>query len=320
MWGPADLEENGSRPTVPYRTKVGQEQIAPMSADSLVIKIEADLREANSLLVNDPCVWNNDTWQPEYLRFRQHRLNKWAVRGLMARFFLYTNRPDSAAHYALDVVEHCGRSLVTNMSNDHALFDESLFTLHYANMTDDLQNYFSSELHGDSQTQKLITPGNLEYIFETTGEGANDIRGRSGQGFLIQNNVCMSRKFLTIENAEYDYKVPLIRLAEMYYILAETLTGMDAVNYYNDIRNSRGVSSIYNLHAPFATEAEKVKRLTKEYAKEFFGEGQYFFFLKRHQASEIEVGYDDHVFPMEERFYEFEIPDAEKEYGLVPEN
>ena len=58
MWGPADMVNNGDQPTVPYRTRVGREQIAPMSADSLVIMIEADLLQADSLLQDDPCNWD----------------------------------------------------------------------------------------------------------------------------------------------------------------------------------------------------------------------------------------------------------------------
>ena len=319
MWGPADMVNNGDQPTVPYRTRVGREQIAPMSADSLVIMIEADLLQADSLLQDDPCNWDLNYDDINFLNYRQHRMNKWAVRALMARLYLYANQPDLARQYAEDVIEHSGRNLVTNMSSDHTLFDESLFTLYYANMQDDLQSFFSDEIRYDSQTQKLLTPSNAEYTFERDGEGANDIRGMSGQGFLVQNNVYMSRKFLCIENSDYDYKVPLIRLAEMYYIMAEVTTGSEAASYYNAVRNSRGISSIYNITS-FESEADKLERLTKEYSKEFFGEGQYFYFLKRHQIRSLDVGYNNtHRFPMELSFYEFEIPDAEREYGLVPE-
>ena len=134
MWGPADMANNGSQPTVPFRTRVGREQIAPMSADSLVIVIEADLLQADSLLRNDPCNWDIHANDIEFLNYRQFRMNKWAVRALMARFYLYANQPDLARQYAKDVIEHSGRNLVTNMSSDHAMFDESLFGLYYANM------------------------------------------------------------------------------------------------------------------------------------------------------------------------------------------
>ena len=142
-------------------------------------------------------------------------MNKWAVRALMARFYLYANQPDLARQYAEDVIEHSGRSLVTNMASDHAMFDESLFGLYYANMQNDYQSYFTTPVRDDSQTQRLITEYNLQYTFETASVGSNDIRGRSGQGFVRDNGVAMSRKYLCIENDSYDLRIPLIRLSEM---------------------------------------------------------------------------------------------------------
>lgn len=320
MWGPADMVNNGDRPTVPYRTRVGRELIAPMSADSLVIVIEADLLQADSLLVNDECIWDY-TAELDFLDYRQHRLNKWAVKALLARLYLYDNQPSLAAQYAKEVIDGCGLSLLTNVSQDHALYNESLFTLHYANMRDNIEDIFMSDITYNSQTARIISQGNLEFTFETTGIGANDIRGRSGQGFLITDNVAMSRKFYIIDNADYDCKVPLIRLAEMYYIMAEALTGEEAADYYNAVRNARGISSTQNVDA-FVSEEEKIEALREEYCKEFFGEGQYFFFLKRHQISSLELFYNNinSTFPMLEQYYEFEIPDSEKEYGLVPED
>ena len=320
MWGPADMANNGSQPTVPFRTRVGREQIAPMSADSLVIVIEADLLQADSLLRNDPCNWDIHANDIEFLNYRQFRMNKWAVRALMARFYLYANQPDLARQYAEDVIEHSGRSLVTNMSSDHAMFDESLFSLYYANMQDDYQSYFTTPIRNDSQTQRLITEGNLNYTYETTSIGSNDIRARDGQGFVRRSGVAMSRKYLCIENDDYDLRIPLIRLSEMYYIMAEVTTGSESASYYNAVRNARGISTTYNVSS-FDDEARKIEALRLEYSKDFFGEGQYFFFLKRHRIEDLTVyfGGINNSFEMLERYYEFEIPDAEREYGYVPD-
>ena len=320
MWGPADMANNGSQPTVPFRTRVGREQIAPMSADSLVIVIEADLLQADSLLRNDPCNWDIHANDIEFLNYRQFRMNRWAVRALMARFYLYANQPDLARQYAEDVIEHSGRNLVTNMSSDHAMFDESLFGLYYANMQDDYQSYFVTPIDNSSQTQRLITESNLQFTYQTTSIGSNDIRGRSGQGFVRDNGVAMSRKYLCIENDSYDLRIPLIRLSEMYYIMAEVTTGSESASYYNAVRNARGISRTNNVSS-FDDEATKIDALQDEYCKDFFGEGQYFFFLKRHQVASLDIWFEngENTFPMLERYYEFEIPDAEREYGYVPD-
>ena len=247
-------------------------------------------------------------------------MNRWAVRALMARFYLYANQPDLARQYAEDVIEHSGRSLVTNMSSDHAMFDESLFSLYYANMQDDYQSYFTTPIRNDSQTQRLITEGNLNYTYETTSIGSNDIRARDGQGFVRSSGVAMSRKYLCIENDDYDLRIPLIRLSEMYYIMAEVTTGSESASYYNAVRNARGISTTYNVSS-FDDEARKIEALRLEYSKDFFGEGQYFFFLKRHRIEDLTVyfGGINNSFQMLERYYEFEIPDAEREYGYVPD-
>ena len=106
----------------------------------------------------------------------------------------------------------------------------------------------------------------------------------------------------------------------MYYIMAEVTTGSESASYYNAVRNARGISRTYNVSS-FDDEATKINALQQEYSKDFFGEGQYFFFLKRHQVSTLNIWFNNMMnnFPMQERYYEFEIPDAEREYGYVPD-
>ena len=130
----------------------------------------------------------------------------------------------------------------------------------------------------------------------------------------------MSRKYLCIENDSYDLRIPLIRLSEMYYIMAEVTTGSESASYYNAVRNARGISRTNNVSS-FDDEATKIDALQDEYCKDFFGEGQYFFFLKRHQVASLDIWFNniENTFPMLERYYEFEIPDAEREYGYVPD-
>ena len=64
----------------------------------------------------------------------------------------------------------------------------------------------------------------------------------------------------------------MLRISEMYYILAEC-TG--DISYLNTVRTHRGIVTELDASANFETE------LKKEYEKEFIGEGQFFFFNKR---------------------------------------
>jgi hypothetical protein len=75
--------------------------------------------------------------------------------------------------------------------------------------------------------------------------------------------------------------IPLIRLSEVYYIAAESEPNpADGFAWLNQMRPRRGLAPIdpaqYNtLAAQFPT------LLANEYLREFYGEGQAFFFFKR---------------------------------------
>lgn len=322
MWGPADLVNNGSRKVVPYRTQVDYEKLAPISADSMILLIEKDLLEAETLLADDDCQWENN---PEelFLAYRQHRMNKWALKGLMARFYLYTKQPAKAAEKAKAVVDSCGLSLVSSLKDCHSYYNECLFTLHYPNQEANIRNYFNKDnISAGSRTHKLMTPTWKEALFEVASVGTNDMRSKDDQGFITTTDAALLLKFTPVEDGQYNNRIPLIRLSEMYYILAETLNGSDALTYFNSVRNRRGISANNNI-TEWGSKEEMVEQLSREYAKDFIGEGQYFFFLKRHNMKKITVSSNiapyTGVFEMRESYYEFEIPEAEKEYGYVPE-
>ena len=107
----------------------------------------------------------------------------------------------------------------------------------------------------------------------------------------------------------YNEKIPLIRLGEMYLIAAEA-TG--DVSYLNKLRNTRGISRTNNVGAL------DVKALESEYSKEFFAEGQFFYFLKRH-ARETFYRCPANV-TMSSAQYVLPLPDDEKEYGWVEDD
>ena len=72
----------------------------------------------------------------------------------------------------------------------------------------------------------------------------------------------------------------LIRLAEMYYVLAECAAdAQTAAGYLNAVREARGVDPTG------LTEATRLNEIEKEYRKEFYGEGQLFFLYKRLDAA-----------------------------------
>jgi hypothetical protein len=111
--------------------------------------------------------------------------------------------------------------------------------------------------------------------------------------------------------------IPLIRLPEMYYIACESTTDSKvAAAYINAVRNKRGISKAKDVSCD--TEELRLNALNREYRKEFYGEGQYFWFLKTHGLTGT-LSHCPEVVLMEENFI-FPLPDAEVQYGWAEEN
>ena len=102
----------------------------------------------------------------------------------------------------------------------------------------------------------------------------------------------------------------------MYYIVCETSEGDEAAEYVNTVRNKRGISISKNVTCN--TKEEIIDALNKEYRKEFYAEGQYFWFLKSHGLTGPLV-HNSGVTLVEESFI-FPLPDNEKEYGWTEVN
>lgn len=135
------------------------------------------------------------------------------------------------------------------------------------------------------------------------------MRYRSNYGFIHTSaNLFLCRKYLGASGM-YGEKIPLIRLAEMYYILAESVALSECGQYINAVKNARGISRAYDVGTD-VTEEQRLEELNKEYQKEFFAEGQYFYFLKRHNMKTF------YRCPVENfSAYVLPVPDDEKTYG-----
>ncbi|MFR1242256.1 MAG: hypothetical protein ACLSDJ_14240, partial [Butyricimonas faecihominis] len=79
--------------------------------------------------------------------------------------------------------------------------------------------------------------------------------------------------------------VPLLRLAEMYLILVEDSPLSEAPTYFKTYRVARNLD--ISIDNSLVTEQDVINRLEKEYRKEFFGEGQMWFFYKKHNFTRV---------------------------------
>ena len=95
----------------------------------------------------------------------------------------------------------------------------------------------------------------------------------------------------------------------MYLIAAECAPdNTTAFTYLNTLRNNRGLIDLDET-------ADRDNEIWNEYKREFYGEGQLFFFYKRLNWTDIPDGNSDWWIPMSPSTYVVPLPDLEKIYN-----
>lgn len=136
---------------------------------------------------------------------------------------------------------------------------------------------------------------------------------KSGAGFNISSNGAYTLKYeqKNLYSWALQNTMPLIRLPEMYYILAECTDDLkEAGRLLSLVRGARGVEDLPTLNS----ETERLNNLEKEYRKEFYAEGQLWFFYKRWAYKTFE---HCPISNMNETHYRFPIPDDETILGNI---
>lgn len=326
MYGPI-YKDNPASPTLPYRTAFDRSIVRLMPASEVIDNLIFSLKEAERLLENDPmnisfptASTDEDSGVDEFLNYRFNRMNKYAVKALLARVYLYKGDAQSkalAADYANQVIEASRRNnrlftLVTDNSTDPLCSTELIFSLSMDSENFDTQ-IDSDFKAGMSNSYFIKDKSRLYELFDTESDGYNDMRMKEGQGFTISNNGSYVLKFRQtgLFSPAIENQMPLIRLPEMYYILAECTEDLgQSAETLSVVRSARGLSSIDR----FTDEEEKQTEIEKEYRKEYYGEGQLWYFYKR-------LGYKTFQFcpisNMTESNYRFPIPDDEEALGGI---
>ncbi len=325
MYGPVMLHAADGL-SVPYRTEFNREARDLVPADEMLENIMGDLEEAYALLEEvDPL--NFDYMgklgaapnEDGFLVFRQHRMNALATQALMARVALYAGDKIKAAECAETVIESGKFALNRNNAQDHIMSSEIIFGVNIErmqeNVTDKIENYLTSEHVINDNTGVFF-----DALMNTLVDGANDNR-TLGKGFISVGGTGTTYYYMTKfeqEGLEVSMRnmMPLIRLAEMYYIMTEC-TG-DA-SWMNTVRDARAILPV----ADFADDAAMMDALGTEYRKEFYGEGQLWYFYKRTAATKAQFFNMTNVLPVDvelaDRHYTFNVPDDEYLLGGLSE-
>lgn len=337
LFAPAYLAgANGGVAAIPYVKRFTVVPQAKVSVDSVLRLCEADLKEAETLLsVNtdiDQIAGNQRSTSGDlFSMYRQNHLNYWAVKAELARLYLYKNDKTNALKYANEVINSQKFRFIreqeigvieTDTSSNMTYTPEHVFSFYVSGMKSVADSMFKSnggDPRGLGNTVDAIdlysTQAKLNSMYETSVAGyATDLRApgvtRSVWSTYSANVVYTKKFYADNSNNVKQRLVPAIRLSEMYYIAAEaSATPADGVAFLNVVRQARLIPALPTT----ITDANLQAELQKEYRKEFYGEGQLWFYYKRRNVATIPDGVGN---PMTAAKYTMPFPQTELEFGL----
>ena len=325
MFGPM-YAENPKAEAIPYNESIKVMNLPLLAADSVLeYRILRDLNAAEQYLVADPVVEGGPMASADeeggeaYLRYRQLRFNYYAVLALKARVLLYAGNRSEAREAALRLLDDPAvkshfpsvdpaRLLGNSQTPDRVFSTEVLMGIYKNNRADIFTYSFDDENVGSV----VLKPKN-NYIVNNlfAGETA-DYRYQSqwGTGSFVK----YKKLIVSDENnlPFYARLMPLIRLSEMYYIVAECEKELsERYDRLNEIRGLRGVPAL-----PVVSEEDFTQRLRTEYLREFYGEGQLFFMFKRMGTTltSSENGYNNNSYALTAVRFVVPLPEDEIAY------
>jgi hypothetical protein len=297
LFGPRYATADSTKQSLPYyeATKSSINPLLP--ANEFMVKILADLSTAEKLLSSDNIITAgvntaSATGTVDFLTSnRNFRLNYYAVKGLLARVYLYRGDKASALKSAKEVIDVADKFKWTTTTNalsekqnpDRSFTTEMIFGI----MNTQLYARYTALFDPSVSETSILAPltARLNTVFETN---ENDYRFNLNWQ-IPSTGIKAYRTFykyadVVDKTKTFRFTIPLLKISEMYYIAAESESvTADGINYLNIVRANRGLT-------PLATTVAINTELQKEYQKEFFGEGQLFYYYKRRNITAIGNG------------------------------
>ncbi len=322
QFAPMPMDEPATL-SIPYVTEYTTKVTPQYTVSENMGKIKNDLYQALELLQVDR-IYTLPADSAYYARSEaQIRFNYYAALATLARVYQWEGNLDSARICAEQVINDNKFSWVhyTSATTSHAyerdvLYSpEHIFRLYYYDMEMTVNSYFHT--YSGQDNPNLFSPSETKIldIYEVnTAALGGDYRNQFWYLYDGGAERCMA-KFWQPEGGVYLKQMPLIRKSEMYYIAAECYAESDpnySAKLLNEVRANRGLATetVPVLDTLTATPEYINNEIFKEMRKEMIGEGQMFYYYKRHgyetiPGSAVSAGRDVYVFDMPENEIEF---------------
>ncbi|HWW41785.1 RagB/SusD family nutrient uptake outer membrane protein [Pedobacter sp.] len=297
LFGPIYATADSTKQSLPYYEN-SKNSINPLLPANVYIgKVISDLSTAENLLSQDNIIAagvspTTATDNVDFLKNnRNYRLNYYAVKGLKARVFLYRGDKQTALKYAKDIIALASKFPWTTSKNalsekqnpDRVFSTEMIFGI----MNTQLYSSYTSLFDPSIKDEDILAPitTRLNTVYES-----NENDYRFNLNWQIPTTGVKSYKTfykyadIIDKTKTFRFTIPLLKISEIYYIAAESEPiASDGVRYLNVVRASRGLTDL-------AVTVNINTELQKEHQKEFFGEGQLFYYYKRRNITSVPNG------------------------------
>ncbi len=286
---PVWADKSDKAKAIPYVTKYSFSITKFSSWDEAYAQIITDLKLAEEYLEADANLLeaNRDNASAGgFTSCRIIHMNQYAVQALLARAYWYKNDFKNAAIYAKKVIDSKKfdfRPKEKFIQADNGTLDlnETIFGLY-----SEVSNEKNGKAYGITSTSESFTlnPDWISLYEDGSSSTGSDYRFSAWFDGVNYKNL-VNNIFLNASDDKNKYSgqsilgVSLLRITEMYYIMADALLESDpaeATKYFDAVTTSRGLDAIGEGGL---TVTEDV--LYRERRKEFYGEGQQWFNMKR---------------------------------------
>lgn len=323
-----NIQKNANAEGIPYSTKFALSPSDFVSANKAYELIINDLTEAEKLLAADAEYYTYPKVNPDepFIRDRETHFNLYAVQATLARVYFTKGDYQNAAIYAKKVVDSkkfdlLSKSDIAEGKMRGVLYPkETIFGIYSTDYYTTVSVRFYQEVTFSSYNPRK----DMKSIYEKEQKG-HDYRWEGY--FKTPTTSAGTIRFIKLvdlyqlDNIEYQRPkeyikgINMIRLPEMYYILAESLitsNPQQAADYFDTVLESRGLIGLQDR-----TEANEkiltIERITDERYKEFIGEGQTFLNMKRLNLNIKKT--DNTIVEASNSIYVWPIPFDELEYN-----
>ncbi|WP_316748150.1 RagB/SusD family nutrient uptake outer membrane protein [Pedobacter gandavensis] len=284
LFGPMYNSKDSVLNSIPYCSQSEAIVTAFLPANVVMGNIVADLKQAERLITID----QDKSFDKKY------RFNYYSIKALQARVYLYRGDKTSALAASKVLIDNQERypwvlsaNLTGDKTNSDRIFStEMILGIYNSDLYPTQQKIFGA----DVLAKDILAPIDVRLLalYES-----NTLDYRYGYTQLWRNTEVKSFKtffkYTDVDDKSKPWRntIPLLKISEMYYIAAECEPNKEtAIGYLNKVRLNRNIGVL-----PVTTTDVQLKgEILKEYQKEFFGEGQLFFYYKRTNATSIPNG------------------------------